>query len=225
MTVKSLAELNSEFFAEQKAHGANPARTPVTPIAIGVDPPKYAKKKKGAAVLVLNILLCAAILCILIVAVIPGAEDGMPKSIFGFSFFNVITGSMGKEIPKDSLILVKYTDPNDLKIGDNITYLRDNEPSVTHKITEIYENYNDSGARGFQTWGNKNANPDKDVVPGDKVVGKAVFVIPALGAVWAFLAAHKLIAAIFVALCVIITVLIRITSAHQAKRVTRESLF
>ena|GEM_PF-5209383 len=147
------------------------------------DQPKKTKKKKGLLGIISDILFYSAIITILFSILTSGPKDGAPKTIMGFSYFTVLTSSMQDEIPRGSFILVDHTDPRELKIGDDITYMRDAETSITHKIINIYENYDNSGERGFQTKGVNNADPDKDIVYEANVVGKVVFHVPAVGAI------------------------------------------
>ena len=203
MALKSLKEINQEFIRErflavnaktfdpnaaiklapfetgfQKADDL-PKRDAVSTeiIAAYKELPEHKaeNKKRSKASVISGILFYAAVLLILLSALIPGS-NGSPKTIMGYSYFTVLTSSMQDEIPKDSLILVKEVDPQKLKAGDNITYMRDPKTSVTHKIMSIYENYQGSGNRGFQTKGVNNQNPDKDIVNESKVVGKVVLV-------------------------------------------------
>jgi len=100
----------------------------------------------------------------------------------------VLSNSMYGEIPKGSLIVVRQTDPQSLKVGDNITYKRDRTTTVTHKIVEIHENYSDSGARGFRTMGINNTGPDTGIVYADSIIGVVSCCIPGLGSVLAYIA-------------------------------------
>ena len=167
-------------------------------------------KKSGAALqLISNSLFYIAIVMILLTVLTSGSDAGVPKTIFGFSYYTVVSGSMQDEIPKGSFILVRNLDPNALNIGDTITYMRDRNTSVTHKIIEIHENYANSGARGFVTKGVNNANPDSDVVIESSVVGKVILAIPGLGAMMLYLAANVYIVFIIFGLFVIMSFCIR----------------
>ena len=117
-----------------------------------------------------------------------GAFAANSNNFFGYSFFSVLSNSMYGEIPKGSLIVVRQTDPQLLKTGDNITYKRDSNTTVTHKVIEIYENYNDSGTRGFQTMGINNTNPDTGIVYAKNIIGVVSFCIPMLGSVLTYIA-------------------------------------
>ena len=108
------------------------------------------------------------------------AED--PRNIFGYSYFNVLSTSMQDEIPKGSLVITKNTDPDDLEIGDTITFFRNADKTITHKIMGIYENCGpDSDQRGFQTQGVNNSRPDSEIVLSQSIIGKVVYSFPNAG--------------------------------------------
>lgn len=99
-------------------------------------------------------LLSVLIVLVVSVAFLKGGDSGAPKSLAGFSTFTVLTGSMQDEIPQGSLVITQQTDPRELKIGDDITYLSSPTTTVTHRIVGIIENYKDTGQRAFENAGN-----------------------------------------------------------------------
>ena len=155
-----------------------------------------------------NIIFYLAVALIMLTVLTSGTDNGMPKSIFGYSYFTVVSHSMQDEIPKGSFILVKSVDAQELEVGDTITYIMDRN-AITHKIVDIYENYYTGGTRGFQTQGVNNANPDSEIVHGNAIIGKVVFVLPGAGAFMAYLSANVYIVFIIFGLCVIISFCIR----------------
>jgi len=234
----TLEELNRVYMAENKKREFNAEFEPITPLVIEVELLKTVKSpdtgkperkvsgtsanrvsairsgmrslnKRRLFTAISDMLFSLAIAMILFVVLVPGTDDGTPKSIFNYSYFTVISPSMQDEIPQGSFILVKYTDPLELMPGDNITYMSDRSTSVTHKIVEIYENYDSSGARGFLTKGVNNHNPDRDVVYEADVVGKVIFVLPVLGVVLQFLSENVFLVFIIFGLCVLLSFLLR----------------
>jgi len=146
------------------------------------------KKKRGLLKKVSAILFAGALLALLL-SVVAASK---------YTFFNVMTSSMQDEIPKGALILVHSIDPQELEIGDNITFMRDWRTSVTHKIVGIEENHFTDGARGFITKGVNNAKNDERIVHADDIVGIVVFTMPVMGAVLHTLAANiYIIVAVF----------------------------
>jgi len=154
---------------------------------------------------------------ILLAAFFTGTESGAPRVFFGYSYFAVMSNSMQNEIPQGSFILVKHVDPQGLRVGDNITYMTDRTTSVTHKIVGIYENYNSSGARGFQTRGVNNENPDRDIVYEAFVVGKVVLVLPVVGAILSSLDENVFLVFLIFGICVFLSFLLRGVFAKPGK--------
>jgi signal peptidase len=66
---------------------------------------------------------------------------GDSPSVFGYSCYYVLTQSMEPEIMAGDMILGKKSKPEDLKVGDIITYIGDtgsfHDKIITHKIVEI----------------------------------------------------------------------------------------
>jgi len=169
-----------------------------------------------------NIIFYLAIALIILTVLTSGTDTGMPKTIFGYSYFTVVSHSMQNEIPKGSFILVKSVDSSGLEVGDTITYMQDRN-TVTHKIVGIFENYYSGGTRGFQTQGVNNANPDSEIVHSSSIVGKVVFVLPGAGALMAYLSANVYIVFIIFGLCVIISFCIRGILAKPAAKKNKKN--
>ena len=66
---------------------------------------------------------------------------GESPSVFGYSFYYVLTESMEPEIMAGDMILGKYAAPEDLQVGDIVTYVGESgalaDKIITHKIVEI----------------------------------------------------------------------------------------
>ena len=186
MAIKSLQELNNDFIEknqayehcvdERKSDGRSVNERGFDGRSAKTILPE--KKKIFIAIMAIPLLLVLFF----------GAVAANSNNCFGYSFFSVLTNSMYGEIPKGSLIVVRQTDPQLLNTGDNITYIRDRTTTVTHKIIEIHENYNDSGARGFKTMGINNTKPDTGIVYANNIIGVVSFCIPMLGSVLAYIA-------------------------------------
>lgn len=109
------------------------------------------------------------------------ADTGKTRSFFGYSMYIVLTGSMRAEIPEESFVLVKEVDPSTIQVDDDITFVRSDKKIVTHRVVEIFEDYMQSGLRGFRTKGLNNPEPDQEVVYADNMIGKVVFFNAAFG--------------------------------------------
>jgi len=208
MALKTLEEINRGYILERLSGYSDDSDESIKPINLTsfetefteADEPAPAEesaaqandKKRGTSAIISDILFYITITMVLFSALASGSGE-TPRVMMGYSYLSVFSSSMQDEIPKGSLILVKQTDPQALQEGDNITYMRDRSTSVTHKIIGIYENYQNSGARGFQTKGVNNSAPDQDIVPAANVVGKAVFHVPVLGSAALYIKDHILL--------------------------------
>lgn len=162
------------------------------------------------------------IVLVVSVALLKSGDNGAPKSLAGFSAFTVLTGSMQDEIPQGSLVITKQTAPQELQIGDDITYLSSPTTTVTHRIVGIMENYNNTGQRAFETQGIMNAKPDEQPVPAGNVVGKVIFHSYVLGQAFTVLSEHWLI---FLILLVLTAALIKTLKVvfHREKSKTSKT--
>jgi len=166
LAISSLRELDVEYMSEL-AMPAGEARV---------------KRKYSLSDFLADSLFYAAIFVILLTVLMSDGYRGTPKVIMGYSYYTVLSGSMRDEIPMNSLILVKSLDPGELVVGDSITFMSERNKTVTHKIVEIYENYENDGGRGFKTQGVNNLYPDDEIVHEQNVVGKVILVLPGAGA-------------------------------------------
>lgn len=93
-------------------------------------------------------------------------------NFFGYTFFNVVSGSMTNAIKVDDVIIIKLTD--DYKVGDIVTY-KVNDDFITHRIIKMDKDF-------VITKGDANNTSDNPI---DKsvIIGKVVKIIPQLG-VW-----------------------------------------
>jgi len=102
---------------------------------------------------------------------------GETPTVFGYSLYYVLTESMEPEIMAGEIILSKTTDPNDLQVGDIVTYIGDTgelkDKIITHKIVQI-----DNGI--FTTQGTANDTPDPEI-HASQILSKYVTTIPFAG--------------------------------------------
>jgi len=164
-TVKTLEQLTAEYNEE------NPS---------ALRPEK--KKRFGISKKAIFVLLFGALVFALLAAVFLSGNSNDKYNFMGYSWFTVVSESMQSEIPYGSLVIVQKTDEGEIKIGDDITFIRKaDETAVTHRVINIYEKYGEQGDRGFQTWGIDNAEPDHEIIHSGDIVGVVKFIIPGLG--------------------------------------------
>ena len=95
--------------------------------------------------------------------------------------FVVLSGSMEPEYHVGSLIYVKSVDYKTLRVGDDITYMLDEDTVVTHRIIEVLMDEEDPDTIRYFTQGIANEIPDAVSVHYKNIIGKPVFSIPYLG--------------------------------------------
>jgi len=143
---------------------------------------KKDEEKRARASVISDILFYGALILMVVFAVLFSRGAFGNEAVGGYRFYEVLTTSMDSVYPRGSLILIKEVDAGELIVGDDITFSRDSSNLITHRIEEIYENYEDSGRRAFITKGVDNAVVDAQVVIADNVVGKVVRGFAGLGA-------------------------------------------
>lgn len=101
--------------------------------------------------------------------------------LFGLQVYTVLSGSMEPTYHVGSLIYDKKVDPAQLKVGDVITFMLDENTVVTHRIVEVIPDEEDSSVIRFRTKGDANESEDGSLVHCNNVLGTPVFTIPKLG--------------------------------------------
>ena len=109
------------------------------------------------------------------------------------SFYTIVSPSMNPVIKVyDVVVNIKPSGPEDIEIGDIITYVSTNSTSegmtITHRVVAITKAEN--GNYEYQTQGDNNSEPDGVLVTFDNVIGKEIMIIPKLGKIQ-FLLANK----------------------------------
>ena len=99
----------------------------------------------------------------------------------GLNVYTVLSGSMEPTYHVGSLIYVKDVDTDELKAGDVITYMLDEDTIVTHRIADVIPDEKDPSIIRFQTKGDANDSVDGSLVHYKNVIGTPVFSIPKLG--------------------------------------------
>ena len=101
--------------------------------------------------------------------------------LVGIKTYAVVSGSMEPTYPTGSLLYVKSIDVKELKVGDAITFMVDEDTVATHRIIEIIPDEEDSSVLRFRTQGDANETADGTPVHYKNIIGKPVFAIPYLG--------------------------------------------
>lgn len=119
-----------------------------------------------------NAISWILVFCVVVMAVLLGGIR-----LVGLKPYAVISGSMEPAYHVGSLIYVKTVPPEDIQVGDPITFvLNENLVVATHRVIQI-----DPENQYFYTKGDANDAPDGAPVHFNNLIGKPVFTIPSLG--------------------------------------------
>ena len=117
-----------------------------------------------------------AIVVIVIFTIMSAKLKGEVPYFFGYSVMNIVSGSMEDTIPEGSYILVKKTDPEEIRKGDIICFYSD-DPAIkgypnTHTVVE--DPIQGENGLEFVTKGDANPLKDTETAKGDKLIGRYV---------------------------------------------------
>ena len=86
------------------------------------------------------------------------------SNYFGYTYFQILTGSMEDTINIDDMVIVKIT--NKISENDIVSYKSENS-IITHRVIEVLDD-------GYITKGDNN-NTDDGMIEKDKIIGKVVY--------------------------------------------------
>lgn len=98
--------------------------------------------------------------------------------ILNFAPMKVLSGSMEPQIKVGDMVIAKKIEPCLIEEGDIISYRMNNKVNVTHRVLEVFNEYDDFS---FKTKGDANNIEDSELVLEDNVIGKLVFRVPKVG--------------------------------------------
>ena len=101
--------------------------------------------------------------------------------LIGLQPYVVLSGSMEPIYHVGSLIYVKSVDYKELEVGDDITYMLDENTVVTHRIVEVLVDEEEPDTIRYLTKGIANDVQDGGSVHYKNIIGQPVFTIPYLG--------------------------------------------
>lgn len=136
-------------------------------------------KKKGVVHYIgvglsFGLLALVALVAVLVIA-LPMVTKSTP--------YTVLTSSMTPNYPAGTLVIVKPTDVQQIRIGDVVTYqITSNQPAVvTHRVIQIIEPTTAAGTVSFITKGDANSLPDAAPVKPVQVRGVVWYAVPYIG--------------------------------------------
>lgn len=89
-------------------------------------------------------------------------------TIFGYRPFFILTESMIPTIPVHSVVIGKPIDPDDIQIGDIVSYK--NHVTIIHRVIDITD-------EGFVFKGDNNPSPDREVITSDQIGYKIIKIL------------------------------------------------
>ena len=147
-----------------------------------------------------------------------------------FNAYVVLTGSMLPEIEPNDVVITKRRTPEELEIGDIITFLSsDSRLSgiiVTHRIKNKFHD-SVTGKYTFETQGDANNTPDFALAESHNIIGEVIFKIPKIGYVQELLASKGgLIIFIFIPCLAVLSYDIprKVSFVNKKRKITAESL-
>lgn len=137
------------------------------------------------------------------------------------SLYTIISPSMTPNINiYDVVVSKKVKSPNEIKVGDVITFISTSQISrgmtVTHRVVEIIK---DENGIAYKTKGDNNLSPDGAPAEYNNVIGKVVLKIPKLGRLQEFISSKGgwIIAIVLPALIIIISDIVKIIRLSSVK--------
>ncbi|MEZ5189978.1 MAG: signal peptidase I [Schumannella sp.] len=156
--------------APQESHIAPAPQSPQAPQAPQKDEPSlwaYLRVSLSVTFLVALLALAAAVI------VVPAATGSRPLT--------VLTSSMEPTLPPGTLLVVSPVEPEDIRIGDVVTYqIRSGDPTVvTHRVIAVSKSA--GGEYAFTFKGDNNAQPDPDQIREVQIEGRLWYSVPYIG--------------------------------------------
>ncbi len=151
------------------------------------------RKAQRAKQVLSGLVFYLAIAAMLGGAILFARSTNEKKSLFGYRIYNVLTHSMeskaGAEVvgqtkgfPAGSAILVRIVDPDQVRIGDIVTYVpgEDETSYLTHRVVDIQSTLNGESGPFFVTRGDAN-NTNDPPFHADRLIGVVRYSVPKLG--------------------------------------------
>ena len=117
------------------------------------------------------------LICCIIVVLQAVKNPGQTPNLFGYKFFNVISGSMKPNLEIGDVVIIKEIE--NINKGDIITF-KQQDFIITHRVVDII---NEDGKIYYQTKGDNNNSNDENLVEFKDIEGIYVYRIPKIGIV------------------------------------------
>lgn len=127
-------------------------------------------------------------------------------NIFGYTFFEVATGSMANTINIGDIVVVKVNET--FKENDIIVYKEENS-FITHRVIKI-------DGQDLITRGDANNSEDKPI-KSDQILGKVIYVIPKIG-IWRKVLASPEILGMIIIFIILLGIVLMLTSKTEKEK-------
>ena len=127
-------------------------------------------------------------------------------NIFGYTFFEVATGSMANTINIGDIVVVKVNEA--FKENDIIVYKEENS-FITHRVIKI-------DGQDLITRGDANNSEDKPI-KSDQILGKVIYIIPKIG-IWRRVLASPEILGMIIISIILLGVVLMLTSKTEKEK-------
>lgn len=163
--------------------------------------------------MLVNIILIAAV--ILIFAFVG-------TKLIGYTPYVVTSGSMQSVYPVGSIIYVKEAAPEEVQVGDAITFYLNDDTIAVHQVWKI-----NSKEQNFRTQGIDNIDAEGNIiqdaspVPFEKLIGLPVLCVPKLGVLYDTLQKPVGICAVAFVVILVILVSVLLTPKKRTRTLKR----
>ena len=127
-------------------------------------------------------------------------------NLFGYTFFEVATGSMTNTINIGDIVVVKVNET--FKENDIIVYKEENS-FITHRVIKI-------DGQDLITRGDANNSEDKPI-KSDQILGKVIYIIPKIG-IWRRVLASPEILGMIIISIILLGVVLMLTSKTEKEK-------
>jgi len=125
---------------------------------------------------------------------------------FGYTFFEVVSGSMSPTINTYDLVIIKVD--KDVQNNDIVTFYKDNS-FITHRVIDYRDDNN------ILTKGDANNATDKEITK-DMIIGKVVYTIREFGIIKRVLVNSKVMISLFITI-ILFSLAFSITNKKEEK--------
>ena len=125
---------------------------------------------------------------------------------FGYTFFEVVSGSMSPTINTYDLVIIKVD--KDVQNNDIVTFYKDNS-FITHRVIDYRDDNN------ILTKGDANNTTDKEITK-DMIIGKVVYTIREFGIIKRVLVNSKVMISLFITI-ILFSLAFSITNKKEEK--------